>query len=137
MEVASPSSLLARQAKDRGWELPKVGWWLGGWEVKDWRAMYGGKADDMLVVGHGHQEAVSRARTILGILLSVDRDEEDRRWYNLYAAGNRAAIEEGLVEVAVPAWHPQFSKLTYMLSNPRQVKGKRAFPECPRAPKVF
>jgi len=36
------------------------------------------------------------------------------------AAGYRAAIEEGLVEVAVPAWHPQFSNLTNMLSNPSQ-----------------
>ena len=89
------SSLLARQAKDRGWE------------VKDWRAMYRGEADDMLVVGHGHQEAVSRARINLGILLCVGEDEEDRRYYNNYAAGYRAAIEEGLVEVAVPAWHPQ------------------------------
>ena len=59
------------------------------------------------MVGIGNQEAISRARMNLMILLCVGEDEEDRRFYNGYAAGYRAAIEEGLVEVAVPAWHPQ------------------------------
>ena len=89
------SNLLARQAEDRGWV------------VKDWTAMFGGEASDVLVVGRGNQEAVSRARINLGILLCVGEDEEDRGYYNTYAAGYRAAIEEGHVEVAVPAWHPQ------------------------------
>ena len=89
------SNLLARQAEDRGWV------------VKDFGAMVGGEADDVVVVSGGHQEAISRARINLGILLCVDEDEDRRRLYNKYAAGYRAAIEEGLVEVAVPAWHPQ------------------------------
>ena len=89
------SNLLARQAKEHGWA------------VKDWREMFGGEADNVLVVGNGHTEAISRARVNLGILLCVGEDEEDRRLYNVYTAGYRAAIEEGLVEVAVPVWHPQ------------------------------
>ena len=89
------SNLLARQAEDRGWV------------VKDFGAMVGGEADDVVVVSGGHQEAISRARINLGILLCVDEDEDRRRLYNKYAAGYRAAIEEGLVEVAVPAWHLQ------------------------------
>ena len=89
------SNQLARQAEDRGWE------------VKDWRAMFGGEASDVIVVGRGNQEALSRARINLGILLLANEDEKDRRFYNTYAAGYRVAIEEGLVEVALPAWHPQ------------------------------
>ena len=89
------SNLLARQAEDRGWV------------VKGWVEMYGGEANDIVVVGYGHTEAVSRARINLTILLCVGGDEEDRRLYNMYTAGYRAAIEEGFVEVAVPAWHPQ------------------------------
>merc|ERR1712004_252496 len=82
--------------------------------------MFGGETSDVIVVGHGNQEAVSRARINLGILLCVGEDEKYRRWYNLYTAGYRAAIEEGLVEVAVPAWHPQFFKLKSVLESPTQ-----------------
>ena len=89
------SNLLARQAEDRGWE------------VKDWGAMFGGEASDVIVVGTGHTEAISRAKINLGILFCVGKDEKGRRWYNMYAAGYQGAIEEGLIEVAVPAWHHQ------------------------------
>ena len=102
------SNLLARQAKDRGWV------------VKNWTEMVGGEAENVLVVGNGNPEAVSRARINLGILLCVGEDEEDKRgYYNSYAAGFRAAIEEGLVEVAVPAWHPQVGTQLYFLSLER------------------
>ena len=98
------SSLLARQAEDRGWV------------VKNFEEMYGGEADSIVVVGRGQIEAISRARINLGILFCVGEDEGDRRLYNMYAAGYRAAIEEGLIEVAVPAWHPQVGTQLYFLS---------------------
>ena len=78
--------------------------------------MVGGEADRFVLVGNGNHEAISRARINLMILLCVGEDEEDRRLYNIYAAGCRAAIEEGLVEVAVPAWHPQVGTQLYFLS---------------------
>ena len=69
--------------------------------------MFGGEADRVVVVGSGQLEAVSRARISLGVLLCCGSDERDRRFYNRYVAGYRAAIEQGLVEVALPPWHPQ------------------------------
>ena len=66
-----------------------------------------GGEDDVVVFGYGHTEAVSRARINLGILLCVGEGEEHRRLYNMHAARFQTVIEEGLVEVAVPAWHPQ------------------------------
>ena len=92
------SNLLARQAIDRDWV------------VKDWDEMFGGEADNIVVVGIGNQEAVSRARINLGVILLVKKDEQNRRFYNNSAAGYRVAIEEGLVEVAVPVWHPQVKR---------------------------
>ena len=68
--------------------------------------MFGGEADRVVVVGSGHLEAVSRARISLGVLLCCS-DEENRGLYNKYVTGYRAAIEQGLVEVALPPWHPQ------------------------------
>ena len=94
-EHSGVSSLLARHAEDRGWV------------VKDWLQMYGGEADNVVVVGVGHTEPISRARINLGILLCVGEDEGHRRLYNSHTSIYRPAIEEGLVEVALPAWHPQ------------------------------
>ena len=74
--------------------------------MKSWVDMFGGEADRVVVVGRGNLEAVSRARISLGVLLCCS-DEEDRGNYNAYVAGYRAAIEQGLVEVALPPWHPQ------------------------------
>ena len=74
--------------------------------------MYGGEADWVMVLGVGpwHLEAISRARLTLGILLCC-RDEDYRDIYNLYVPGYRAAIEQGLVEVAIPPWHPKVIEL--------------------------
>ena len=91
------SSLLAEQAKEYNWTM------------KDVYDMYGGEADRVVVVGRGHLEAVSRARLCLSILLCCN-DEESRDRYNFNASGYRAAIEQGLVEVAAPPWHPQVTK---------------------------
>ena len=72
--------------------------------------MYGGEADRVMVVGPGQLEAISRARLTLGILFCY-HDERYREDYNLYAAGYRAAIEQGLVEVAITPWHPKVIEL--------------------------
>ena len=87
------SSLLAKQAEENNWTM------------KDYFDMFGGEADRVVVVGIGHLEAVSRARISLGVLLCCS--DKRRRLYNDYVAGYRAAIEQGLVEVALPPWHPQ------------------------------
>ena len=89
------SNLLKRQAEDRGWE------------VMDRHYMYGAEDNNIIVVGKGHQESISRARLCLIVMISCGDDEQSRSGYNTYAPAYRAAIEEGLVEVAVPAWHPQ------------------------------
>ena len=49
---------------------------------------------------------MSRARLSLGILLCC-QNKLGRTSYNLRNPGYRAAIEEGLVLVATPPWHPQ------------------------------
>ena len=89
----------AKQAEDYGWTMRSV------------TEMYGGEADRVLVVGEGHLEAVSRARLTLGILLCC-HDEDSRDDYNYHVAGYRAAIEQGLVVVAIPHWHPKVSELS-------------------------
>ena len=75
------------------------------WTMKDVYDMYGGEADRVVVVGIGFLEALSRARLSLGVLLCCN--EKSREYYNRMADGYRAAIEQGLVEVAIPTWHPQ------------------------------
>ena len=92
------SSLLAKQAEDYSWTM------------KDVTEMFGGEADRVVVVGCGELEAVSRARLILGILLCCS-DVSSRKGYNYLATGYRAAIEQGLVEVAIPPWHPKVTGL--------------------------
>merc|ERR1712130_935473 len=64
----------------------------------------------------GFLEALSRARLSLGIVLCCN--EKSREYYNSMIDGYRAAIEQGLVEVALPPWHPQLSNLITMPSNP-------------------
>ena len=89
------TSLLAKQAEENNWTM------------KSSRDMFGGEADRVVVVGRGQLEAVSRARISLGVLLCCSSNEQYRGYYNTYVAGYRAAIEQGLVEVALPPWHPQ------------------------------
>merc|ERR1719222_998298 len=87
--------------------------------MKDSLDMYGGEADQVVVVGDGELESISRARISLAVLLCCP-DEESRKLYNRYAAGYRAAIEQGVVEVALPPWHPEISELRAMLPTPAQ-----------------
>ena len=77
-----------------------------GWKIRSWTEMMGAEADRVVHVGHGHLEAISRARLSLGILLCC-QSEGSKRSYNFYTKGFRAAIEEGLVLVATPPSHPQ------------------------------
>merc|ERR1712130_65136 len=100
-------SLLEKQAEEFSWTM------------KRFFEMYGGEADRVVVVGTRELEAISRSRLSLAVLLCC-RDESDRRGYNEYAPGYRAAIEQGLVEVALPPWHPQISNLRAMLPIPPQ-----------------
>ena len=86
--------LLAKQAEEFSWTMKGV------------VDMYGGEADRVMVVGFGELESISRARVSLAVLLCCN-DESSREDYNYYAAGYRAAIEQGFVEVALPSWHPQ------------------------------
>ena len=74
--------------------------------MKDSLDMFGGEADRVVVVGIGNLESISRARVSLAVLLCCP-DERSRKYYNESAAGYRAAIEQGLVEVALPPWHPK------------------------------
>ena len=96
------SSLLAKQAEDYRWTM------------KDVTEMFGGEADRVLVVGSGELdlEAISRARLTLGILLCC-HDEDTRKSYNYLAPAYRAAIEQGLVEVTIPHWHPKVIELCF------------------------
>merc|ERR1719432_554245 len=87
--------------------------------MKDSSDMFGGEADRVVVVGVGHLEAISRARVSLAVLFCCHHGDS-REYYNLFAAGYRAAIEQGLVEVALPPWHPQISNLGAMLPTPLQ-----------------
>merc|ERR1719432_318287 len=87
--------------------------------MKDSSDMFGGEADRVVVVGVGHLEAISRARVSLAVLFCCHHGDS-REYYNLFAAGYRAAIEQGLVEVALPPWHPQISNLRAMLPIPPQ-----------------
>ena len=98
------SSLLTKQAEEFSWTMKGV------------LDMYGGEADRVVVVGYGRLESISRARLSLAVLLCC-HDEVSRKDYNRYAAGYRAAIEQGLVEVALPPWHPQV-KLNFLLKEP-------------------
>merc|ERR1712130_932618 len=100
-------SLLEKQAEEFSWTM------------KRFFEMYGGEADRVVVVGTRELEAISRSRLSLAVLLCC-RDESDRRGYNEYAPGYQAAIEQGLVEVALPPWHPQISNLRAMLPIPPQ-----------------
>ena len=88
------SSLLAKQAEENNWTM------------KGYFDMFGGEADRVVVVGGGNLEAVSRARISLGVLLCCNNDK-GRGLYNNLVAGYCAAIEQGLIEVALPPWHPQ------------------------------
>ena len=90
------SSLLAKEAGDRGWA------------VEDIYEFYGSEAESVVVVGPGSPEAVSRARLCVAILLCRGHGSEISRLHaNLLAAQYQEAIEQGLVEVAIPPWHPQ------------------------------
>ena len=93
------SSLLARQAEGRGWTM------------KNYIDMYGAEADNVIVVGIGNTESISRARLCLGIMLMNGSDEVTRKYYNVYAAGYQVSIEKGSIEVAIPLWHPQVKTL--------------------------
>jgi len=105
-EASGLSSLVAKQAEDYGWTR------------KGDNVMFGGEADRVVVVGSGWFEAISRARLTLGILLCCS--DASRINYNFYAHGYQAAIEQGLVEVAIPPWHPKFSNLRAMLPSTPQ-----------------
>ena len=90
------SSLLAKEAGDRGWA------------VEDIYDLYGSEAESVVVVGPGSPEAVSRARLCVAILHCGDHGYEMNRLItNLLAPRYQEAIEQGLVEVAIPPWHPQ------------------------------
>ena len=82
------------------------GW---GWKMRTGGEMIGAEADRVVVLttGAGCLEQISRARLSLGIILCCNRNERRRRFYNWYIPSFRAAVEEGLVEVATPPWHPQ------------------------------
>ena len=77
-----------------------------GWKIRTWSEMMGAEADQVVYIGRGTLEAVSRARLSLGILLCC-QTEVGRRDYNNYNGSFRAAIEEGLVLVATLPSHPQ------------------------------
>ena len=95
-ENSGVSSLLAKEAGDRGWA------------VEDISNLFGSEADYVVVVGPGSPEAVSRARLCVAILLCRDHSNEISTLHtNLLAAQYQEAIEQGLVEVAIPPWHPQ------------------------------
>ena len=78
-----------------------------GWKIRSWTEMMGAEADRVVHVGHGHLEAISRARLSLGILLCCQTKRSNRSCNNFAIKGFRAAIEEGLVLVATPPSHPQ------------------------------
>ena len=90
-----------------------IGFEPGGKSFVD---MFGGEADRVVVVGRGYLEAISRARVSLAVLLCCP-NESSRKHYNNQAAGYRAAIEQGLVEVAIPPWHPQVL-VNFLLKEP-------------------
>ena len=95
-EGSGVSSLLAKEAGDRGWA------------VEDIRNLFGSEADYVVVVGPGSPEAVSRARLCVAILLCREHGYEESTLHtNFLAAQYQEAIEHGLVEVAIPPWHPQ------------------------------
>ena len=75
--------------------------------MKNYINMYGAEADNVIVVGIGNTESISRARLCLGIMLMNGSDEVTRKYYNVYVAGYQVSIEEGSIEVAIPLWHPQ------------------------------
>ena len=75
------------------------GW---GWTVKEQGEMFGAEADHVLVVGCGHLESVSRAKLSLGILFCCNGGVDSINEYIECTNGYRAAIEQGLVEVAIP-----------------------------------
>ena len=77
-----------------------------GWTVRRRSEMYGSEADNVLVVGSGMLESISRARVNLGILLCFN-NEEGKKDYDYYAAAYGTVIFRGGVEVATPSWHPQ------------------------------
>ena len=95
-EESGVSSLLAKEAGDRGWA------------VEDIYDLYGSEAENVVVVGPGSPEAVSRARLCVAILLCRDHGYEMNRLHtNMLASQYQEAIEQGLVKVAIPPWHPQ------------------------------
>ena len=98
-EGLSFSNLLAKEAGDRGWTVNYLG------------EIIGHEADNIVVVGPGTAEAVSRARLCVAILLCGEDDYEMRFHYNLAVAQYHEAIEEGLVEVAIPPWHPKVKSI--------------------------
>ena len=77
-----------------------------GWSVTTWEEMMGSEALQVVVVGYGHTEAISRARLSLALLHCYET-EHSKEWYNLALPGYRAAIEEGRVVVASLPSHPQ------------------------------
>jgi hypothetical protein len=92
----SSSTIAAVKQEAEGW----------GWEVKVLFDYMGAEATSVVVVGHGHAEAVSRARLQLGILHCCE-EEDGREFYNMYLPGYRAAVDESLVVVAVVPPQPQ------------------------------
>ena len=98
-EGLSFSRVLAKEAGDRGWTVNYLG------------EIIGHEADNIIVVGPGSAEAVSRARLCVAILLCGEDDYEMRFHYNLAVAQYHEAIEQGLVEVAIPPWHPKVKSI--------------------------
>ena len=98
-ERLSFSRLLAKEAGDRGWAVNYLG------------ELIGHEADNIVVVGPGTAEAVSRARLCVAILLCWEDDNEMRFHYSLAVARFHEAIEQGLVEVAIPPWHPKVKSI--------------------------
>ena len=68
--------------------------------------MIGAEADQVVYVGSGNFEPLSRAKISLGILLCC-QTELSRRNYNALKPAFKTAIEEGLVLVATLPSHPQ------------------------------
>ena len=101
-----------------------------GWKIRSWTEMMGAEADRVVHVGHGHLEAISRARLSLGILLCC-QSEESKRYFNFATKGFRAAIEEGLVLVATPPSHPQVADNILSMSSfvfqPRTVRNQESY----------
>merc|ERR1712130_562948 len=97
-----------------------------GEEEKAARIRFGLNMVKSFVAGKEESE-VTLIDVSFGLSSLLEKQAEEFSWtikhredYNIYAPGYQAAIEQGLVEVALPPWHPQISNLRAMLPIPPQ-----------------